>query len=238
MSDLISLAGVKPFAPYRSRAIIWDDFIIQPPTTNGWQFIASTGSGGGVSQGAVANNPSVFGVVQTTLTGVGSYSFLATNGSVFGFTGGEIVYESSVKLGSLSDGTDKYLAMNGIFDVFTGLAPVDGAWFSYQHDVNSGNWTINASLASAATALDSGIAVSASAYTHLKIVVNATGTSISYFVNGVQCANSPITNALYIPGVANNVGLGHGLKKLVGTAGRGFHCDYIFCMKSFTTARS
>lgn len=97
------------------------------------------------------------------------------------------------KLSELSDGTNTYTATIGIAQgLFSTTAITDGVYFSYTHSASSGNWETNCIASSTATTADSGIAATTD-WTYFEIEINADGTSISFFINGTEVSNSPIT---------------------------------------------
>lgn len=98
-----------------------------------------------------------------------------------------------IKIPVLSDGTDTFLVELGMIQgLFATTAITDGVFFSYTHGTNSGKWLINNKASSVSTPLDSGVAGSTN-WTYFEISVNAAGTSVSYYINGVQTSNSPDT---------------------------------------------
>ena len=84
---------------------------------------------------------------------------------------------------------------------------------------------------------DSGIAASADTWYKLRIVCNAAGDSVSFFINGTETSNSPITGANIPVGFAERFGAGVWLVKSAGTTERLAYVDRILVKKTLTTAR-
>ena len=129
------------------------------------------------------------------------YVYLGSAFSTFDVVvgGGEISVNYVVNLGTLSDGTNRYIMYCGIGN-FGGSAPTDGIWFEYSDDVNSGNWLCVSSSSSSTTTSDSSVAGNTN-FVNLGFVVNAAGTSISFTINGVSVGSAITTN---IPSIATS----------------------------------
>ncbi len=110
--------------------------------------------------------------------------------------GGALSVNWVVKLAALSDGTNTYTFRCGLGDT-TNADEVNGVYFEYSNGLNSGNWVGKTASASSRTPANSAVAAINSAYVNLGITVNAAATSVGFFINGVQIANSPL--ALTIP---------------------------------------
>lgn len=94
------------------------------------------------------------------------------------------MYAERVQVSALSDGTNRYVARIGR-DVGS---DVNGVWFEYSDNVNSGKWLCVSYNGSRETT-DSGVAVSASSTYTLCWVLDFSGTDTVYFyINGVPVA--------------------------------------------------
>lgn len=113
--------------------------------------------------------------------------------------GGAITVNWVMKVGTLSDGTNTYTLRIGMGDNQTG-DQANGVYFEYTHTLNSGNWVGKTAAASSRSSANSAVAVQTSTYVNLKITINAAATSVSFFVNSVEIANSPL--ATNIPTLA------------------------------------
>jgi len=117
--------------------------------------------------------------------------------------GGILSINWIVNIATLSDVTNSYTLYLGLGNPTASASePTDGVYFAYTHGTNSGNWVGKASNASSQSSANSSDAVSAGTWVNLGITVNADATSVSFYVNGVEIANSPL--ATNIPTVAIN----------------------------------
>jgi hypothetical protein len=89
--------------------------------------------------------------------------------------GRQIIYEARVRIETLSDATNTFTSYYGFMDGNAAGGPANGVYFSYNHGVNSGNWTCTAKVAGT-TSLNSGVAVAANQWYILRMVINAAGT--------------------------------------------------------------
>jgi hypothetical protein len=182
-----------------STVLVYDDFLGDNGNTNYSNPVGnsalpgSVGGGGGTvtSPTAVATNP---GVVSLNATGSNEVSILGPHyGIVAG--GGTITIQWLCKLPVLSDATNRYTARIGLTNLFaTTSDPTKGCWFQYVDNVNSGNWQIKSAGAATTTANTSTAADTN--WNNFKIVINAGNTSVSFYINNVEVANSPIATNL------------------------------------------
>lgn len=118
--------------------------------------------------------------------------------------GGQLTMQWTVKIPTLSNPTDSFVTHFGLGDVLnTGFPLANGIYFEGVDNVNSGNWQIISSASSVVTTNNTSTALDTSWHTY-KIVVNAAATSVSFYIDGTQVANSPIstnipTSAALIP---------------------------------------
>lgn len=226
---------------YDPRQDIWfqDDFLVNgnsaSPFGVAWQRIsANSGSTNGST--ATAGHP---GVIQcetgTNIDGRGGIG--SFNASVL-FGGGRILLNMIVKLNALSTAVDTYTARIGFNDSATGIDGQDGLYFRYTHGTNSGNWVIVArnnnteSTGNTSTAADTNFNV-------FTIDVNAAATSVGFYINGSQVANSPLSTN--IPTAAGReTGIGLAIDKdggSTGTTNMLMLIDYISFWQRLTSSR-
>jgi hypothetical protein len=156
--------------------------------------------------------------------------------SEFLFGGGVYTIEADIYITTLSDGTDTYTLRFGFGDSMVG-APTDGAYFLY---TNAGggsptpNWYRNTVSNTTLTSTDTGVAVVAGAWIRLKAVVNAAGTSVEYFINGVSVG----TNTTNIPtGTGRETGAIYSIVKSAGTTARLADIDWAWIHVELSTSR-
>ena len=85
----------------------------------------------------------------------------------------------------------------------------------------SGNWLCTSVNSSTATTLNSGVPIVAGTWYNLRAIVNAAGTQVSYYINGVLIGTSVVTvtsSALHFV---------FKLEKTVGTTSRTTSIDYL-----------
>ncbi len=203
----------------------------------GWTTSSSGTSAGVAATAGTALRPGIQRL--TTGTDTTGRAILAHGGesaNSFLFGGGVYTIESDIYITTLSDGTDTYTLRFGFGDSFTG-AHTDGAYFRYT-DVGGGgatpNWYMCAASNTTLTATDTTVAAVAGAWTRLKAVVNAAGTSVEYFINGVS-AGTVTTN---IPtGTGRETAALLTVIKSAGTTARTVDIDWAWIHVDLTTTR-
>lgn len=139
-----------------------------------------------------ANNPGIW--MTDTVQAVASISL---NGPPFVLGGGVLTISWIIRTPTLSGGGNTYVYSAGLADSTTLLAAsktfVDGVYFQYTDTVNGGNWQLKSTKASVTTTVNSASTVGTN-FTTLSIVVNAGGTSVSYYVDNVQVGTAITTN--------------------------------------------
>jgi len=221
----------------RKRVHFYDDFLGKPANWSPFDTtFGGTGTTGSVSAIAVGET-GVFGVWQLS-TGViaDGYAEIICAGltSVFSLGQGIASLEAYIQLPTLSTSTDEYVFRFGFMDSSTAGSGTDGVFFEYSRPT-SVNWRIRCLSNSIATNMTSSTAVSTS-WTRLKIVVNAAGTSASFFINGTEVANSPITTNIPV-GAGRELSIAAYIVKSVGTTARTAKLDYVAFDMDLTTAR-
>ncbi|MEN8236149.1 MAG: hypothetical protein ABFQ95_01150 [Pseudomonadota bacterium] len=102
-----------------------------------------------------------------------------------------------IKIPTLSDGTNSFEVDFGFSDIKTrtGAAPTDGVYWRYTHSENSGDWTVRATKSSTTTTANTSNTVDTGWHV-FKIEINSAVSSASFFYDGTEVANSPITTNL------------------------------------------
>lgn len=163
----------------------------------------------------------------TTATGA---VYIGTNAGVFSFGDGITLSEIRVKLPVLSDGTNRFTIRVGFVNSASGDS-INGAYFRYVDNVNSGNWQLITRSGGVETAVNTSTTVVANTWIKLSVLTDATASLVTYSVNGVSVGtiNSNIGTT--------NIGMGISIVKSVGTTASLLYCDYQLGMKTFTSAR-
>lgn len=106
--------------------------------------------------------------------------------------GGVITLNFVIKIATLSVASPRYTLRVGFGD--TNITDqVNGLYFEYSDNINSGNWVYKSAKSSVRTTNNTVTSVTA-AYHNLQIVVNAAGTSASFSVDGVSLGAAISTN--------------------------------------------
>jgi len=190
------------------------------------RFTAGTGSLSDVDGTVPAAGNDYFGIhiLNTGTTTTGRAGIGAHNNVNRLMLGGrQVIYETRVRVETLSDATNAFTSYYGLMDANAAGVPTNGVYFSYNHGVNSGNWTCTA-IAAGTTSLNSGVAVVANQWYVLRMVVNALGTRVDYFVDDVLVATAT-TN---IPtGSGRQVRMVFKIEKSAGTTARTTSIDFV-----------
>lgn len=222
----------------------FNEFINTVATAATGEELISTVSGTGAGNSSVnatdRNRPGILRLsTGTTATGRAAIS---TNGSAIGFSGGKWIWEEDINLTQLSDGTNRFQLLAGFFDTYTTVNQIDGAYFLYDEggvstgSTASANWQLVTVNNSGRTFTPTSAVVATGSYTRLKIEVNAAGTGVAFYVNGVQVGGGTITTN--IPTASARVtGFGELLIKSLGTTAVTCDIDYIWANCIFTTPR-
>jgi hypothetical protein len=159
------------------------------PTSSFLDGVPGTNTNPGIlvmNNGGSSNNLSMFLKQETAST-----SFTGA----FASGGGAITNSWIVELTSLSSGGNTYRFSSGMADGVTingGTdAFVDGIYFQYTNTVNGGQWTINCTKASTTTTVNTAVAANTT-FNTLSYVINAGGTSVSFYINNAL-VGTPIT---------------------------------------------
>lgn len=222
------------------------DFITAPTST--WtsnDVYATTASTGAVTLTTWSSNK--FGVVSIDAWTSNWTAVVASWSTTMVFSWGVTTYETLINISSLSVSANRYQILCGFFDTYSGVNQVDWTYFLYDlfgvstWSAASANWQIvtaqNVGSWWAATFTTTSTAVAAWSRVKLKIVVNAGGTSVEFFVNNVSVG----TIATNIPSTSGNHEFWFGAMIAKSTSswswGRLFLCDYIAVDCLFTTPR-
>lgn len=221
---------------------VWSFFTDFLNTPAGDLGVTVSGTGAASSSTATLDTNRV-GILQTsTGTTATGRAAVHTGQTGLALSGGEVIYEACVRIPTLSTSTDRYALVMGLFDTATAANQVDGVYFLYDEggvstgSTAAGYWQTVTSSNSSRT-FNTGltqITIAANTWYKLKIVVNAAGTSVGFYVDDVLVA----THTATIPtGTARVLGAGWLLIKSVGTTARTALFDFLNLKKTFTTPR-
>ena len=193
--------------------------------------VRATNQHGFIQPNAGTTNIGVSGVYSTTTTS----NFLITGG-------GEMVFETSIFVPTLSDATNRYRIIIGYGSTAGNAAEVNGVFFTYDEggtlngSVASANWQCLSVATSVRTQTTTTVAVTTSAWVKLRIVINAAGNSAQYFIDNMTVAVA--THSTNIPtGASQSIVPKIGIQKAAGTTSRTFFADYISYRQTYTNTK-
>lgn len=136
------------------------------------------------------------GVISHTALSSGEdyISLISQAPSSFVLGGGAITMSWVFNISALSTVTNRYKLKLGFLSIGASYdAAIDGVYFSYSDNVNSGNWGYNTTAASSTTTSNSSIAVT-TGWHNATLTINAAGTSCSFTMDGVSLGTAISTN--------------------------------------------
>lgn len=196
----------------------------------------SSGTGANVSIGdpntIISNNHQGVARLFTGTTATGR-AVLYVNVSNLILGGGEMVVDIPVYMAALSTAGQTFRVRVGLGDGNASADHTNGVYWDYIHSTSSGNWVGKTASSGSRTSLDS-LVPAATGWTRLTFIVNAAGTSVTYYVNGVSVGsnttNIPTGNTQWVTPILKIV-------KTVGTTSVELDVDYFFINQTFTVPR-
>lgn len=184
---VISATGSTPPDSSFGTLVIVDDFLFHANNST-LQGETNWIGGNGAGIAGEAGHPGIYRLLVGSFLkagGVNSDGFLK-------LANGEVTFETVLRVPS-ADTSHLWVGLMDNLSENDDAEPVNGIYFSYASGSNSGKWVANTSAASTRTTANSNNTVPINGWSRLKIVVNAAATSVSFFVDGVEITNSPIT---------------------------------------------
>lgn len=171
-----------------------DDFIAGTNNTSlstlGWIRIAVSGGSYNLTALTSSTHPGIISGQMGTGAGGGGGLYLS---NVIILGGGAITLTFIVNVPVLSDATDSFLIRFGFGDRGNSIGtPNNGCYFEYTHSTNSGAWQILTASGGSRTTNNTSSTVDTNWHTYT-IVINSGATSISFYIDGAEVTNSPIT---------------------------------------------
>lgn len=240
--DSVQNEGIKwtdftlsDFVNFERELFFYDDFIVN--TTAGSTALLTTVSGFGAAV-ALDNTKATnahHGILRlttgTTATGRASINTTTTLSQIF-FSGGQVAFQTSIFIPTLSNATQRYSLRIGFGDNVAAGNFVDGVYIEYD-DSLSANWQYATSSNSTRTKNNSTVTV-ATGWNELKIIVNSTGTNADFYINNTllgSITTNIVTTLVRATGVVIKI------EKSVGTTASLIYCDYLAFNKKFSTLR-
>jgi hypothetical protein len=164
-------------------------------------------------------------------------SGFTTTNSVFAVGGGKILWQSSIRIPTLSTSGERFQFFSGINSTNNSQTMGNAICFLYDEGGVTGgstaspNFQMATSFSGVRTWTTSSIPVVANQFYNLKILINDNATSVGFYIDDVLIA----THTTNIP--TGILGLQNKIFKSVGTANRTANIDYIGYKQKFTTPR-
>lgn len=187
----------------------------------------SSASGTGVDK----DHPGIYSLSTGASASATGYMRVGNSSGTMMIGGGVIVYEQVVKIPALSDGAQTFTAHFGFSEGSYGASFSGNHHIKFIHDNTSANWQTTVKNNGTQTLTASSTAVT-TGWTKLRIVVNATASSVSFFVNGTELSSSPMT--MNIPDNTDAMSFGWGITKSFGTTARTIDTDYVYYYQKLT----
>ena len=214
----------------------WQTADFQPSNQNFTYFEDALGSEPNLIAGMGQNSYSLFstdgdesfatisghpGVIElTTLTDTTSYASIVFS-YAFGTGGGTLTHNAYYRIPTLSTAGNRFKIFLGyLSNDGSGAINTDGIWFEYSDNANSGNWQIKCRSASVTTTANTSTAADTDWHKYT-IIVNAAGTSVAFYIDDVEVANSPITT-----NIPSEIGTACMITKSTGTTARTLQFDW------------
>ena len=231
-----SVGGVQFFTDFDNTANA------QPNLT---QFISGAGANVIRVSATIPNqsaNQVGFSEYVTGTTAAG-YATHFTEGFVarqFHFGGGTWLFETYVEVGTLSNATERFRFVTGFGNQSGSANETNGTIFTYDEGgtangtTASANWQCVTIGNSVRTLTTTSVAVTTN-WVKLRIIVNANGTQVTYFIDGTLVATHTTNIPLFSANRFWNVK--QGIVKTIGVTSRNVICDYLLYENNLTTLR-
>lgn len=218
---------------------LFDDFICNSSTgAIGWNFL-------GINSAALVN----LSLTETIYSGVCEPRISSSAGSAYVMRLGQTSTSDNplllanqtvychfiLKMTGLSDATDTFKTRIGLFNGGSNTDPqTDGVYFEYTHGTNSGNWQMICMNNTTGTTANSSTAADTN-FHKFAIKINSTATSASFYIDGSELANSPITTNLP---TTNKIYFGIQTIRTAGTSNNKFiRFDQFYAFINLNSAR-
>ena len=216
------------------------------PNPNKYLSIADdfmTDSTGDHDWGSATLNVATFGRVGTAISGRPGVSEFSVSNAVSAMHryllgdsllgDGAVDFEFHVAIPTLSTGSEEFEFYTGLFEngVSASAVPINGVYFQYNRAVDSNFWSICTTAASVTTKQVLANAVTAGTWFKLGASINAGGTSVTFYIDGVSVGT--ITTNIPTATIYNAILF----KKTVGNVARTARVDLFKFRKVLTTAR-
>jgi hypothetical protein len=230
--QVLTYNGTQPIWSGISTVMTMQDDFISNSSMGILGWVNVSGGGGSFDASQQISTATHPGVWLLRSNGAFSSASVQQNTSIT-FGGGAMTIEWIARIVNLSNATDRFNIQIGTGDVFNGSPTTNGVYFSYQDNLNTGNWQLIAVNGGVATTTNSTTAADTS-FHRFTIIVNAAGTSAQFFIDGVSvgtvASNIPTTNLTSFHIEINNTGASSAVH-------RDLWVDAFQCFQQLTTPR-
>ena len=154
-----------------------------------------SGTGMNVEGGQTSAHPGVLMFPSGNIASGNSGIFLGNNSGAISqnivLGGGALTVNWVIETETLSTVTDRYSFRVGLGDT-AAADQVNGVYFEYSDNLNSGQWVGKTASASSRNSSNSNVAAVNNAYVNLGISINAAASSVTFSINGVAISGGPI----------------------------------------------
>jgi hypothetical protein len=235
----LSFAPNGPPLDRRSEYYTFNDFD-QRAEPSPFAELTSGGGSIGVTGTAELNRPGQW--ERSTAASATGLAAVGNLDSYMKFGGGVWSFETAIYIPDLSTATERFATFDGFGDNFNNIVTTDQTGFIYDEGgvatgTASPNFQLVTSSASTRTFYTTSVPVLEDTWYQLKVVVNATGTSAQFYINGLPVGpggTGPITTNIPTTG---STGVMQNILKSVGTTARKVWIDWTEVRCRFTTPR-
>jgi hypothetical protein len=227
------------FTRLRNGFEVFTDFVAQT-LNDGW-ISRTSGTGAASTPSIFLNGTNTQGncLSQTgaTATGYSGAEYGNANNGGIAIGNGELIIEHLIMMPVLSTETQRFVVFNGLMNQSNFSNPSNAIFFYYDEGgilpTSQINWKCYTVNALTRTLTTTSIQVLANEWYKLKIVVNATATSVSFYIN----ENLVATHTTNIPPTTTAYSCASLINKKIGTLSRILYTDYSAISQTFTTPR-
>jgi hypothetical protein len=192
----------------QANAVIWDFDDMINLASSGVGKLDWIGSGNSISlTNGTATNPGIMLIPGGESQSSGIYIDVTTSANSFVLGGGTLSMNFVFNFGSLSTSGNRYILYIGLFDspsIHNQTGPINGCYFKYSDNINSGDWQI-ATTSSSTSTVNNTSTLAATGFYNYGIQVNALATSVGFTINGSTVASSPITTNIPTGGLTPGI---------------------------------
>lgn len=219
--------GIDGINSSSSRIFLFDDFISNSTAGNiGWT--TNVLSGGTIAITTSESNHSGIMRLSTGSSSATAHAVFHLGTASLYIGNGQITIETLIRIDTLSTSSERYIIRVGLGDT-TNTTFSNGIFFEYDESTSQ-YWRICSSASGSSTKTNTAVDVDVPEWVKLKIVINAAGNSVQYFLNGSSVGtittNIPTTTSPRLQ-----------IVKSVGTTARTLDIDYYSLDISLTNSR-